>query len=131
MTEKTDNSNKAEAIDHATPATMEAEKNPEPRKRRATKPRHFRKTAQTAIGEKYEAIVEKLADHASQGSVQHTKLLFDLGGVKEEVRASASPKRRRNAPSLGKMLLAAVEQRNKEKAANAAIAKQDTERAPR
>jgi hypothetical protein len=88
-----------------------------PRKQR-TKPKHFRKTVQDAIGENYIDIVETLASKAVQGSVQHTKLLFDLGGVDDEVQAAATPRRRR-PPSLGRILLAEVEamKRNKEKEA--------------
>lgn len=80
-----------------------------------TKPRHFRKKAQEEIGRKYGGIVEKLAEKATEGSVQHTKLLFELGGVREQVQA-LSPKRRR-APSLGKILLKEAEalKRSKEK----------------
>ena len=63
--------------------------------RKSVKPRHFRKKAQEEIGKSYAAIVQKLADEAAKGSVQHTKLLFDLGGVKEEVEASATGRRRR------------------------------------
>jgi hypothetical protein len=80
-----------------------------------TKPRHFRKKAQEEIGRKYEGIVEKLAEKATQGSVQHTKLLFELGGVKEQVQASSQRKRR--ALSLGEILLKEAEamKRDKEK----------------
>jgi hypothetical protein len=80
-----------------------------------TKPRHFRKKAQEEIGKKYGGIVEKLAEKATEGSVQHTKLLFELGGVREQVEVS-SPKRRRS-PSLGKFLLKEAEalKRSREK----------------
>jgi hypothetical protein len=85
---------------------------------KSTKPRHFRKKAQEEIGKKYGEIVEKLAEEATKGSVQHTKLLFDLGGVKEEVEASTL--KRRRPPSLGKLLLKEAEamKRNKEKPAD-------------
>jgi hypothetical protein len=83
--------------------------------RKSVKPRHFRKKAQEEIGKSYAAIVQKLADEAAKGSVQHTKLLFDLGGVKEEVEASATGRRRRPR-SLGEILLKEAEalKRNKE-----------------
>jgi len=83
----------------------------------STKPRHFRKKAQEEIGKNYKEIVAKLATEATRGSVQHTKLLFDLGGVKEQVKASY-PKRRR-PPSLGQILLKEAEamKRRKEKSA--------------
>ncbi len=83
-------------------------------KEKATKPKQFRKAAQDEIGKTYKQIVKTLATEAVGGSVQHTKLLFDLGGVKEEVRAASS--RRRKPPSLGKLLLdeAAAMKRSKE-----------------
>jgi len=100
------------------PAQLEPEKALQVNGQQSTKPKNFRKTAQKAIGEKYIDIVEALASEAVKGSVQHTKLLFDLGGVKDEVKASATPRRRR-PPSLGKILLAEAEamRRNKEKEA--------------
>lgn len=83
--------------------------------RNSVKPKHYRKKAQEEIGKSYTAIVQTLATKAAGGSVQHTKLLFDLGGVKEEVRASATARRRR-PPSLGEILLKEAEElkRNKE-----------------
>jgi hypothetical protein len=97
------------------PEHIEADKDPSTDKKKSTKPRHFRKTAQAAIGQNYELIVAKFAEEARNGSVQHTKLLFDLGGVKEEVSAASS--KRRKAPSLGKLLLAEAKamRRNKDK----------------
>src|ERR1700748_689561 len=81
---------------------------------KTTKPRQFKKAAQDEIGKTYKQIVQALATEAVGGSVQHTKLLFDLGGVKEEVRATST--RKRKSPSLGKLLLdeAAALKRNKE-----------------
>ena len=84
-----------------------------------TKPRHFRKRAQEEIGKNYPSIVRRLAEEATQGSVMHTKLLFDLGGVKEEVRDAGKGKRPRRPPSLGKILPdeVAAMKREKERAA--------------
>jgi uncharacterized membrane-anchored protein YhcB (DUF1043 family) len=72
-----------------------------------TKPKHFKKTAQDQIQKSYKKIVETLAEEAQKGSVRHTKMLFDLGGVKEEVEAIKS--KRKKSPSLGKLLLQEVE----------------------
>jgi hypothetical protein len=72
-----------------------------------TKPKHFKKTAQDQIQRSYKKIVATLAKEAQKGSVRHTKMLFDLGGVKEEVDA-AKPKRKKE-PSLGRLLLKEVE----------------------
>ena len=82
---------------------IKADKSPQTDKKKPIKPKQFKKAAQEAIGEKYQTIVNAFAEKASKGSVQHTKLLFDLGGVKEEVRAVSS--KRYRTPSLGKLLL--------------------------
>lgn len=71
------------------------------------KPRNYKKTALEKISKSYNDIVDKLAEKAAEGSVRHTELLFDLGGVKEEVKASHT--RTRKEPSLGKMLLEEIE----------------------
>ena len=71
------------------------------------RPKHYRKAAQKAIETNYSAIVSKLVEKAASGSVQHTKLLFDLGRVQEEVEAH-SP-RRRKSRSLGEILLKEAE----------------------
>lgn len=107
-----------------TNTTQKAETSPDPTKAQAgiqeseekpTKPSHFRKRAQEEIGKHYPSIVRTLAENATKGSVLHTKLLFDLGGVKEEVRDAAKAKRPRRPPSLGKILLAEVEAMKREK----------------
>lgn len=84
------------------------------RTKKSTKPSNFRKTAQEEIGKKYTKIVRTLAKQAAEGSVQHTRLLFDLGGVKEEVRASATGKRRK-PPSLGAILVKEVRELKRRK----------------
>ncbi|HVW77844.1 MAG TPA: hypothetical protein VHB45_09530 [Alloacidobacterium sp.] len=60
------------------------------------------------------SIVKKLAKEASQGSVQHTKLLFDLGDVKGEIKAASSQRRKKKEPSLGKLLLQEAEKYRRE-----------------
>jgi len=94
-----------------------AEKEAKTEHAKPTKPKHYRKTAQEVIEQQYRQIVTTLATEATKGSVRHTKLLFDLGGVQEEVQ-SASP-RRRKSPSLGRLLLKEAEdlKRNKQKSA--------------
>jgi hypothetical protein len=82
--------------------------------RKPTKPKQYRKTAQEVIGKQYRGIVAKLATEAKKGSITHAKLLFDLGGVQEEVKAT-SPRRRRRPPSLGELLLKDVEELNRNK----------------
>jgi hypothetical protein len=82
------------------------------------KPKHYRKVAREEIEKTYKTIVATLAEEATKGSVRHTKLLFDLGGVQEEVQSTAS--RRRRPPSLGRLLLKEAEamRREKEQAAS-------------
>jgi hypothetical protein len=77
-------------------------------KKQPTKLKHVRKTAQEEIGKRYTHILQTLAKEAAKGSVQHTKLLFDLGGVNEEVQASATARKRRPR-SLGEILLKEAE----------------------
>ncbi|HMD20957.1 MAG TPA: hypothetical protein VKH40_11570 [Alloacidobacterium sp.] len=111
-TKRTDKTRDAEIT---TPGKLEAGEGTPDSARKSVKPRHFRKKAQEEIGKSYTAIVKTLANKAARGSVQHTKLLFDLGGVKEEVQASATGRRRRPR-SLGEILLKEAEalKRNKE-----------------
>jgi hypothetical protein len=71
--------------------------------RKRTTAKQFRKKAKTRIEENYEAILDSLVGRSIDGSIQHTKLLFDLGGVKEELEESS--KERKLGPSLGRLLL--------------------------
>lgn len=82
------------------------------------KPRHYRKAAREVIEKTYKTIVVKLASEATNGSVRHTKLLFDLGGVQAE--AHAAHPRKRKSPSLGELLLKEAEamKRNKQEQTN-------------
>jgi hypothetical protein len=79
----------------------------------AIKPKHFKRTAQEQITKSYKTIVETFAKEAEGGSVQHTKILFDLGDVKKEVAAASS--KRRSKPSLGKLLIEEVKTMKREK----------------
>lgn len=97
-----------------TPEKYEADERMPDSGRKPVKPRQFRKKAQEEIGKSYTAIIQALANEAASGSVPHTKLLFDLGGVKEEVQASATGRRRR-PPSLGEILLKEAEELKKNK----------------
>lgn len=76
------------------------------------KARQFRKTAKNEIEKNYQKIVEKLSEKASDGSIQHTKLLFGLGGIEEKAEKTAP--RRRRGPSLGKLLLEGAERARRE-----------------
>jgi hypothetical protein len=93
--------------------TPEAKDDKQSAKETLIKPKHFKKTAQSQIEKSYQKIVETLADEAQKGSVRHTKLLFDLGGVQKEVDAVAT--KRGRGPSLGKLLLKEVEMMKRDK----------------
>ena len=103
-TKRKSKSDKQQIADSATPEIKDDKQlaNETP-----TKPKHFKKTAQDQIEKSYKKIVATLADEAQKGSVRHTKLLFDLGGVQKEVEAIAT--KRGRGPSLGKLLLKEVE----------------------
>src|SRR5215475_4741608 len=85
------------------PEQREPDKDTKAEEVEVVKPRHYRKAAREEIEKTYKTIVAKLATEATNGSVRHTKLLFDLGGVQEEAEATSS--KRRRSPSLGKILL--------------------------
>lgn len=108
---KTDKGTEAETVS----APVETDSGAEETEQEPVKPQHFRKQAQKEIGKKYQKIVQELAKKAAGGSVPHTKLLFDLGAVKEEVRAATPGKRRRRPSSLGKLLLDEVAKMKREK----------------
>jgi hypothetical protein len=73
------------------------------RSRKAVKAKHFRKAAKNKVESHYEIILESLAEKACAGSIQHARMLFDLGGVKDELDEAS--KERRLGPSLGRLLL--------------------------
>jgi phage-related minor tail protein len=86
---------------------LDSEKKEETTQEKPTKRRYFKKTAQEQIEQSYKSIVNKLAEEAEKGSVRHTKMLFDLGGVQE--KAESAKRKRKKAPSLGKLLMDEVE----------------------
>jgi hypothetical protein len=67
------------------------------------KAKYFRKEAKSRVEDSYRTILTSLTEKACGGSLQHTKMLFDLGGVKEELEEAA--KERKLGPSLGRLLL--------------------------
>ncbi len=48
--------------------------------------RNFRCHAKNQISGAFSEIVHRLIEEAKGGSVNHTKLLFDIGGVKDQLR---------------------------------------------
>ena len=87
--------------------------------RKRTTAKQFRKKAKRQIEENYEAILDSLVGKSIDGSIQHARLLFDLGGVKEELEESS--KERKLGPSLGRLLLKdAAEFRKRKEAEKAA-----------
>ena len=63
------------------------------------------------ITEKFASIIETIAQKSAEGSLPHTKYLFDIGGVKEGLRNEVQ---NNGEPSIAELLLGEV---NKHKAA--------------
>lgn len=114
----TKRANKTRDTQAKTPEAVEQDTNATPDEGVRIKPKHYRKAAREEIEKSYKTIVVTLAKEATKGSLRHTKLLFDLGGVQEEVQSTSS--RRRKPPSLGRLLLKEAEamRREKEQAAS-------------
>lgn len=77
---------------------------------KAPRVHNYRKFTKQKIAESFPEIVGGLVSRAKKGQLGHTRLLFDLGGVKDDLKRGAS---RRREPSLGKLLLEEVEKRRK------------------
>lgn len=84
---------------------------------KAPRVRNYRKFTKEKIAESFPEIVGGLVSRAKKGQLGHTRLLFDLGGVKDDLKRGAS---RRREPSLGKLLLEEVEKCRKRAAEEAA-----------
>jgi hypothetical protein len=65
----------------------------------------------TIITEKFANIIEAIAQKSAEGSLPHTKYLFDIGGVKEGLRNQVQ---NNGEPSIAELLLGEV---NKHQAA--------------
>lgn len=67
---------------------------------------NFKKHAKSEISGAFPDIVHTLIEEAKGGSLNHTKLLFDLGGVKEQVKEEM--KHKNIPPSFVKVLMHAL-----------------------
>jgi hypothetical protein len=108
-----DNSSSAEipadkSIDGVTPKSLPSN----PRKHK--KPvRNYQRHTKTLIAQGFSEIMEAMAQRSIEGSLAHTKFLFEIGGVKEDIERKSKDKRE---PSLATLLLAEVRRRNKAQA---------------
>ena len=80
--------------------------------------RNYRRHAKSEIAKSFVAICEALVTKAKKGSIGHTRLLFDVGGVKEDANKQGKPREL----SLGALLLKELEEEQKAKAAESAEA---------
>jgi hypothetical protein len=79
--------------------------------------RNYRRHTKKLISESFSDIMKNMAKDSIAGSLAHTKYLFDIGGVKEDIQRKAGGK---GEPSLAELLLAEVrKQGSKELSRNA------------
>lgn len=70
-----------------------------------TRVRNYRRHAKSEIAKSFREICQALVEEAKRGSIGHTKLLFDVGGVKED----ANKEGKKRELSLGALLLKELE----------------------
>jgi hypothetical protein len=87
--------------------------------------RTFRDQAKKEIFGAFPQIVHTLIEQAKGGSVNHTKLLFDLGGVKEQAKAGSKRKGKAAvSPSLADLLLQELDRKHELEKQHEALSKQ-------
>jgi hypothetical protein len=93
-----------------TPAGAGAETSTEEGRNPARKKRvcNFKRHAKNEISGAFPEIVHTLIEEAKGGSVNHTRLLFDLGGVKDQVKEDLKHKDKDLPPSFVEVLLHAL-----------------------
>jgi hypothetical protein len=101
MTKK--NKNRKPTTGRQSRNTAKSEQTGHSKKTAKVQAKNFRKEAKSTVEDSYKTILKSLTEKACVGSLQHTKMLFDLGGVKEELEEAA--KERKLGPSLGRLLL--------------------------
>lgn len=62
----------------------DAEQKPAPKKKAVKRTKNFKKAARTRVAEDWPEIVDELVTKAKKGSYNHTKLLVEVSGIKEE-----------------------------------------------
>ncbi|HEY0760275.1 MAG TPA: hypothetical protein VGD59_13570 [Acidisarcina sp.] len=80
---------------------------------------YFRNHAEEQTSEAFPDIVKKLVDKARDGSINHTRLLFDVAGISEASKAGSKGKSRSRSASLAKMILDAERKRDAKQAPQA------------
>lgn len=70
--------------------------------------RNYEGHARKIISVEFLSILEALAKKSVQGSLAHTKYLFEIGGVKEDIKRRV---RAKNEPSLAELLVAEIRKR--------------------
>jgi hypothetical protein len=85
----------------------------EPEKVKTKRVRNFKRHVKQVIAEKFPEIVLKLATESINGSLSHTKYLFQMGGVLEEIQRQEENK---NEPNFVDLLLSEVRRRQEEAA---------------
>lgn len=76
-----------------------------PKKKRVC---NFKRHAKNEISGAFPEIVHTLIEEAKSGSLNHTRLLFDLGGVKDQVKEELKQKDKTLPPSFADMLMHAL-----------------------
>jgi hypothetical protein len=77
----------------------------------ATKVRNYKKLAKKELSQAFPDIVDVLIERAKEGSLTHTKFLFEIGGGKDQPSKRGA---RQRHPSLAEMLLDEVTKRREE-----------------
>jgi len=93
-------------------ASPSAEEATEPVSAKKKRVQNFRR-AKIEISGAFPEIVHTLIDRAKEGSVNHTKLLFDIGGVKEQMKEEAKHRERvAGSASLADLLMHELERQH-------------------
>jgi hypothetical protein len=68
----------------------------------------YQSHAKKVVSENFAHIVQTMAEKSAKGSLSHTKYLFEIGGVKEEIQRQGQGE---DEPSLADLLLAEIRKR--------------------
>ncbi|AXC13595.1 hypothetical protein ACPOL_4320 [Acidisarcina polymorpha] len=75
--------------------------------------RNYRRHTKGVISGRFAKIMVRMAEASEKGSLPHTKYLFDIGGVKEDIHRQ---KRGKAEPSLADLLLAEIRKQHADEA---------------
>jgi len=79
----------------------DTEQKPAPKKKTAKRTKNFKKAARMRVAEDWPEIVDELVTKAKKGSYNHTKLLVEVSGIKEEEMEPV----RKKKDTMSKLLL--------------------------